>query len=266
LLAAREDEWLPPLLSLDVDALHVAVNRIAQHIDDQLDLDDTPKPNELWVSTTLDDRRVLNGSFEPFAGETIDRAIAMAATYPDGDLRSAAERRGDALVEVCRQFLQSTDGSSSARNRPHVSVVVDLPTLEAQGRISLLDGTPLDSATSRQVLCDADITRVITDGPGVILDLGRTQRLVDRHQWHALVLRDHHCRYPGCHRPVRWTQAHHIIPWEHDGPTDLTNLVLLCSRHHHHIHQPGWHDKLLPDSTYEITTPTGTHLTSHPPP
>jgi hypothetical protein len=41
--------------------------------------------------------------------------------------------------------------------------------------------------------------------------------------------------------------------------------VLLCSRHHHLLHRPGWHTKLLPDATLEITNPTGHIRTSHPP-
>jgi len=41
--------------------------------------------------------------------------------------------------------------------------------------------------------------------------------------------------------------------------------VLLCSRHHHLLHTPGWHTKLLPDTTLETTNPTGHVRTSHPP-
>jgi hypothetical protein len=79
------------------------------------------------------------------------------------------------------------------------------------------------------------------------------------------VVRDQHCRFPGCDRPVHWCEGHHIIPWEHDGPTNIDNLALLCSRHHHLIHKPDWHAKLLPDATLEITRPDGTTRTSHPP-
>jgi hypothetical protein len=266
LLAEREHDWLPALLPLDLDGLHLAVNRIAAVIDDLVDKPDPDRPSELWLSPTIGGRGELKGSFDPLATATIDRAIGMAAAYPEDDERSAAQRRADALLVVCDQFLRSSDSSSSVRNRPHVSVIVDLPTLEAQGRISLPDGAVLDGPTSRQILCDCDITRVVTDGAGVVLDLGHTQRLVDRHQWHALVVRDGGCRYDGCDRPPRWTHAHHVIPWEHGGPTDLSNLVLLCSRHHHRIHERGWHDKLLPDGTYEVTTASGAVLTSHPPP
>lgn len=45
----------------------------------------------------------------------------------------------------------------------------------------------------------------------------------------------------------------------------MDNLVLLCSYHHHLIHKPGWHLKLRPDSTVEVTNPDGHVTTSDPP-
>ena len=51
----------------------------------------------------------------------------------------------------------------------------------------------------------------------------------------------------------------------HDGTTELANLVLLCARHHHRLHQPGWHAKLLPDATFEVTDPEGLVRATSPP-
>ncbi|TAN34271.1 HNH endonuclease, partial [bacterium] len=44
----------------------------------------------------------------------------------------------------------------------------------------------------------------------------------------ALRLRDRGCRWPGCDRQVNWSTPHHIVAWSKNGPTNLTNLVLLC--------------------------------------
>jgi predicted restriction endonuclease len=73
---------------------------------------------------------------------------------------------------------------------------------------------------------------------------------------------------PGCDRPVHWCEAHHVWAWEDGGPTRLDNLVLLCSRHHHLAHKPGWTLKLLVDNNAEViaTTPDGLVLRSHPTP
>jgi len=41
------------------------------------------------------------------------------------------------------------------------------------------------------------------------------------------------------------------------GPTALANLVLVCSRHHHLLHQPGWSAQLHPDGELAVTAPDG---------
>jgi hypothetical protein len=55
----------------------------------------------------------------------------------------------------------------------------------------------------------------------------------------ALIARDKHCRFPGCDRPVAWTQGHHLKHWADGGPTLIFNLALLCGRHHHLTHEGG---------------------------
>jgi hypothetical protein len=53
--------------------------------------------------------------------------------------------------------------------------------------------------------------------------------------------------------------------WEDGGPTNLQNLVLLCSKHHHVIHLADWRLELRPDGTLEVTDPHGNRRTSDPP-
>ena len=114
-------------------------------------------------------------------------------------------------------------------------------------------------------VCDAGIHRVITNGRSSILDYGTTTRTIPANLFNALVIRDRHCRFPGCDRPPEWTEAHHIR-WVLDGgPTSLDNLTLQCTRHHHLLHTPGWHAKLLPDATLIVTAPNGRTLESQPP-
>jgi len=72
-----------------------------------------------------------------------------------------------------------------------------------------------------------------------ILDLGRTQRLPNRAQRRALMARDGGCRFPGCVER-RYVEAHHVVHWVDGGRTDLDNLLLLCWRHHHAVHEGGY--------------------------
>jgi len=70
---------------------------------------------------------------------------------------------------------------------------------------------------------------------------------------------------PGCDRPPGWCEAHHIIWWEHDGRTDLANLTLLCSHHHHRIHDAGWNLERLDSGGLTFTGPDGRKLQRPPP-
>lgn len=56
----------------------------------------------------------------------------------------------------------------------------------------------------------------------------------------ALDIRDGGCVFPGCTRPPGWGDAHHLTHWLNGGPTDLSNLGLLCRRHHTMHHHGGW--------------------------
>jgi len=61
------------------------------------------------------------------------------------------------------------------------------------------------------------------------------------------VVRDRTCRAEGCDIPGTWAEAHHWIPWSQGGRTDLTNAVLLCSHHHHRVHDPRFAADRLPN-------------------
>jgi hypothetical protein len=71
------------------------------------------------------------------------------------------------------------------------------------------------------------------------LDVGRAARIVRGQLWRALITRDRTCTVKGCHRPPAQCHAHHVKHWADGGPTDLTNLVLLCHQHHHDHHDRG---------------------------
>jgi hypothetical protein len=98
----------------------------------------------------------------------------------------------------------------------------------------------------------------------IILDYGQGTYTAPPGLWNATVLRDQHCRFPGCNRPASWCQAHHVDPFP-NGPTALQNMTLLCGLHHRTIHKPGWHLQLEPDGTLHLTDPKGRTHTTRPP-
>jgi hypothetical protein len=268
LFADHEAQLVPELAALSVTDTAVAMQDWARRADAVAgdDPDKTLPERSLHLSRILDGRRELSGSFDPEGGDVIATALRLAATGDfDGEpARSPTQRRGDALVDVCRWYLDHQQTRRGVRHRPHLNVIATLDDLQHRGQGRLIDGTILDATSVQRLICDTGIHRVITNGRSSILDYGTTTRTVPAPLFNALVIRDRHCRFPGCDRPPEWTEAHHVR-WVLDGGiTSLDNLTLQCSRHHHLLHTPGWHAKLLPDHTLEVTDPRGQVHTSDP--
>ena len=94
---------------------------------------------------------------------------------------------------------------------------------------------------ARRLACNGRVARLVLGAGSVPLDYGRDARLARPEQRHALIVRDRGCVFPGCDRPPPWCEAHHLVFWdEQDGPTDIDNLALVCSHHHHLVHEGHW--------------------------
>jgi hypothetical protein len=70
--------------------------------------------------------------------------------------------------------------------------------------------------------------------------VGRESRTATKAQRKALAAAHQHCQFPGCRVDASRCEAHHVRPWERGGATCLTDLILLCSRHHHLVHEGRW--------------------------
>ena len=168
-------------------------------------------------------------------------AAPQPSTEHGSDLRTSDQRRADALVEVCRRAA-AAGGSAPATAKAAVVVTMDLsgPGRAHRGRDDADRGAarPRDSPPAR-------LRRRDHPGrPGVARVrcwtwAGRS-RLATPKQVQALWIRDKGCTFPGCSRPPSWCDAHHVWHWCDGGPTDLSNLALLCPRHHTIVHQKGY--------------------------
>lgn len=77
--------------------------------------------------------------------------------------------------------------------------------------------------------------------------LATERRLATEKQLAILASRDQGCTFPGCDTPPGWCEAHHIVPWADGGRTDVNNLTLACSAHHHLIDRSDWYCRMLAD-------------------
>ena len=72
------------------------------------------------------------------------------------------------------------------------------------------------------------MTPIVVGPEGEPLSVGRARRTIPAPMRRAIMQRDQHCRFPGCDRPVAWTDGHHLAHWIDGGPTALWNVWLLC--------------------------------------
>jgi hypothetical protein len=248
---ARDQEILVSAAeSLSVRDLRRAVAHWKEPLDGPAALDEAKRTWEarrLHLSTTLGGMVRVDGDLDPETGQTVISALgavvdAEARHGEDGERRTPAQRRADALGEVCRQWLDRSDRPVVAGERPHVTVVVDAAALRGElgSRCELSDAGPVHPEVARGIACDASVARVVMRGASEPLDVGRQTPVVPAPMRRAVVVRDRHCRFPGCDRPPRWTDAHHVRHWADGGVTALANLVLLCRRHHRVVHVGGF--------------------------
>ena len=213
----------------------------------------------------------LNGKFDPVAGlllqgrVTNTREQLFHGATPDDCPTDPIERQeflaAHALLALCEGRGQS--------GAPDVTVLIDDKTLrDGHGHEgSIVDvglgqfGLPVE--TIRRWACIGTVTPVIVGADGARLLLGRETRLANRHQRRALRALYRTCAL--CDVPFEHTQVHHVSWYRLGGLTDIGNLLPLCTRHHHLVHEGGWKLSLDADRTLTITRP-GDIVSTHGPP
>lgn len=193
-----------------------------------------------------------------------DKALAEA-NADAGLMRSAGQRRHDALEELARAQRSSADGGEAV-NVPSITAVVHVEALaEIHGDAGdpvgeSAGGAMITRARAERHLCDCSLSRVVMGPDSVPIDLGGASRLASPAQRRALAVAYRGCAFPGCDCPPGWTSAHHVVHWVHGGPTDLDNLIPLCSFHHHCVHEGGFTVRREHPGQLAFSRPDGTAL------
>src|SRR5205085_9572764 len=137
--------------------------------------DELRNMRRLHASQTFAGMVRVDGDLDPETGETLLTALRaiMDAESRSGadDPRSPAQRRADALGEICRQWLEHSDRPRVGGERPHVTVTVDVKTLRELDASAELDHAgPVQAEVAKRLACDASIRRVVVAGPSEPLD------------------------------------------------------------------------------------------------
>src|SRR3984893_5572076 len=188
----------------------------------------------LKLSTWMDGSLLISGQLDPVGGAALLSVIVPLArksgTHDDRDLE---QRQGGALGEL------ASGGGSQAQIQV-TSSIETLVGLAGSPAAEMEFSLPVSSKTIERLACDSRIARVLLNSESLVIDVGRSKRVVSEPGRRALNARDGCCRWPGCDRPAWRSAAHHLIHWIHGGTTDLGNLVLLCHRHHWMVHEGNW--------------------------
>ncbi|MGQ5262311.1 DUF222 domain-containing protein [Micromonospora sp. ZYX-F-536] len=215
------------------------------------------RDRHVTLSELHDGRLRLTGSLDAETAGLL-RAAIDPLTAPSGpdDPRTPGQRRHDALADLCRLTLRTGQLPEHGGEPAQIVVTTSYDGLLRQLDAGTLDtGVRLTPETVRRLSCDAAILPAVLGGAGQLLDVGRQRRLITGPLRRALVLRDRGCAFPGCDRPPRWCDAHHIRHWADGGDTSLGNAVLLCAHHHRHIHHGDWTVRLDGDGRPEFVPP-----------
>jgi Domain of unknown function (DUF222) len=181
-----------------------------------------------------------------------DGADAAAADAMFDEERTIVQLNADALADIARLSLSSADAPPALRGAVVVTRIDNGALVTGEGHATI-DGIdqPISGASAREIAASAGIIPLILGRKSEVLDLGRAARRFTPAQKLALIERDGGCAWPGCHRPPSHTQAHHIRWWKRDrGKTNLSNGIMLCSHHHHRVHDDGWHIEVREHRTW----------------
>ena len=193
--------------------------------------------------------------------KALERLAETLPTMPGEEGGAFADaRRADALAALCSSRL----ASDADPDRATVVVHAQLDGLiSGEGGCEIEGGPAIHPETARRLLCEARVQSVIEDGTRQPVGLGRLSREPSAWMMRQLRYRDVECRFPGC-GSTRFTQAHHIRWWEDGGPTDLDNLLLVCTFHHKLVHEMGWSVKGAADGRATWFRPDGSPYPAGP--
>jgi 5-methylcytosine-specific restriction endonuclease McrA len=232
------------------------------------------KSRAIHVYPDEDGMVVVRGRLTPEVGALLMRALVAGREKLDqqgqGDSAptpTMAQQQADALALLAEAALHHELDPGAPGDRYQVVVHVDAAVLadpDQPGQSVLEDGTHVSAETSRRLACDASRVVMRHDHDGRVVEVGARTRTIPPALRRALHHRDRGCRFPGCGLP--FGQGHHVRHWAQGGPTMLSNLAMLCRRHHRAVHEEGFQVDRQPDGVLRFRWPDGRPLPDVPPP
>lgn len=181
----------------------------------------------------------------------------------DADELTLDQRRADALA------LMASAQISGDQDPDRATVVLHAPMgalSHDDGNCELAGGPVLHPETARRLSCDGRLQVVLQGREGNALGIGHMSQQVPAWLRRLVFQRDdHRCVFPGC-EARRFLRPHHIWHWARGGPTDLDNLITICSTHHWLVHEGRWSVSRSERGTVTWFRPSGRRFDPGPAP
>lgn len=275
-LVDEHQGWIPWLLDqaeqLTMAEFQLVMDRWEQLADtDGAGTDRALRQRSVQLSV-VGDIAVLKGSFDAATGVALRAILAVfeqAEFHKDREVceregfmpRTASQRRADALVAV---FHQSIGGGEHLD--VEVNFVVDVNNFERMlkaepldpgpnSRCETLDGHVVPPSVIVAAAVVGRVRAVIMDRRGVVVALGRRQRLFTRALRTAIHLQGVRCVWPGCR--TSHPQLDHMVGWSDGGGTDPHNMAPLCGWHNRWKFRHGYQVQRLDSGSYRILRADG---------
>jgi len=176
----------------------------------------------------------------------------------DVSAETRSQQRADALLGMAEHTLAG--GMAVGKTADRFQVVIHSDVSQAQRTLEeathcIEDGPAVAAETVERLCCDASLSHMVFD-KGEPVSIGRKSRTIPPPMRRALQRRDGGCRFPGCCNS-RFVDGHHIQHWSKGGETSVDNLVLLCSKHHHLVHEGGFSVRRGAGGTLRFARPDG---------
>jgi hypothetical protein len=139
--------------------------------------------------------------------------------------RSFEQRAADALVQLCVAPEPADEHAPTLAPAPVLQVGVPP---RGPGEIA---GVPIADSLLEQLRANATIEPVLVDDAGAPVAVGKRVAGLSPKLRRAVLLRDGHCRVPGCGWR-RGLEVHHLVPRSQGGTDDISNLAVVCPAHH----------------------------------
>jgi len=269
---ARIAVWVSDWSSMGRGRLAREIDRIVarQDPDAVRRINERARGREVTFWDAQDGTADMSGRLFAADAELLDKRLdALAATTCEGDPRTIAQRRADAMGVlaagtqrlVCRCGSADCSASAAVASGVVIHVVAQQETLDGESNEPghlIGSGTLITAEVLRDLAAQAKLRSLIHPAQSPAEHSYRPSRaLAD-----FVRARDLTCRAPGCDRPATHCDIDHTIPYP-SGATHASNLKCLCRLHHLLKTFWGWQDRQLPDGTVIWTLPDGqTYVTT----